>query len=220
MSAACRSSRSRPGPRSTDGSARPRGASRWVTGPLARRFAHRLRWASDAILVGAGTIRADDPRLTVRLAGTVAPRLRVVLSSRLDLDPRAAVFDPVPGAPRTRVYTGATAQASTALREVADVIPVEASPGGLDLTAVLRDLATLGVQSVLVEGGGRTHAGFVDAGLAHRVALFLAPTLLGARGTTPLIDRAAAASPQDGVRIVARRIVPLGPELLVLGRLG
>ena len=68
--------------------------------------------------------------------------------------------------------------------------------------------------------GGRTHAGFVDAGLAQRIALFVAPLLIGAHGTTPLIDGAGARSPAHGVRITERRLVPLGADLLVLGRVG
>jgi len=197
--------------------AAPAGRTRWITGPLARRFAHRLRLAHDALLVGAGTVRADDPELSVRLPGPPAPRLRVVLSARLDLDPRAAVFRPLAGAPRTRVYTGPRASGATAeaLGAVADVIRVSEDEGGLDLTSVLRDLVAVGVQSVLVEGGGRTHAAFLAARLARRVALFVAPTLLGSRGTTPLVD-----GPVAGLRISNRRIVPLGTDLLVLGGIG
>ncbi len=183
------------------------GRSRWITGPLARRVAHRLRWAHDAIVVGAGTIRNDDPQLTVRLAGARAPRWRVVLASTLELDPRAAVFREAPGAPRPRVYTGsaATAKAVEALSGVADVVRVPESSSGLELVSVLRDLVVVGVQSVLVEGGGRTHAGFLAAGLAQRIALFVAPTLLGARGTTPLVDLPGATSPAHGLRITERR---------------
>jgi diaminohydroxyphosphoribosylaminopyrimidine deaminase/5-amino-6-(5-phosphoribosylamino)uracil reductase len=198
------------------------GRSRWITGPLARRFAHRLRLAHDAILVGAGTVRTDDPQLTVRLPGVSAPRLRAVLSERLDLDPRSAVFRVSPGASRTRIYTSSTAaQASLdALRRVADVIPVARLDAGLDLRHVLRDLLAAGVQSVLVEGGGRTHAGFVAAGLASRIALFLGPTLLGARGATPLLDGPSVPSLDRALRIVNRRVLPLGDDLLVLGRVG
>jgi len=198
------------------------GAARWITGPLARRFAHRLRLAHDAVLVGAGTVRHDDPDLTVRLPDTVAPRLRVVLSSGLDLDPGAAVFRPLPSAPRTRVYTGSGAPASAehALREVADVIRVGDGIDGIDLGCVLRDLARLDVQSVLVEGGGRTYASFLRAGLAHRAALFVAPKLLGARGSTPLVDAPSPRTPDGARQLFDRRIVPLGPDLLVLGRIG
>jgi len=198
------------------------GRARWITGPLARRFAHRLRLAHDALLVGAGTVRADDPELSVRLPGPPAARLRVVLSARLALDPRAAVFRALPGAPRTRVYTGsrAPAAAEATLSAVADVIRVADVEGGLDLASVLRDLVAAGVQAVLVEGGGHTHARFLAAGLARRVALFVAPTLLGARGATPLVDGPSATSPEHGLRISARRIVPLGTDLLVLGGIG
>lgn len=200
----------------------PAGSARWITGHLARRFAQRLRLAHDALLVGAGTVRRDDPALTVRLPGCAAPRTRVVLSRTLDLDPAAAVFRTPPGAPRTRVYTAAhpPVEAERALARVADVIHVGDAHGGLDLALVLRDLAGIGVQSLLVEGGGRTHAGFLAARRAQRVALFVAPTLLGAAGGTPLVDALGSAELAHGLRLHARRVVPLGPDLLVLGRIG
>jgi len=196
-----------------------RGVSQWITGPLARRFAHRLRLAHDAILVGAETVRRDNPSLTVRLDGKVAARLRVIVTRSLDLDPEAKIF--TQGDRETRVYTSEEAASDRAARLAgrAEVIRIPDSEGGLSLETVLEDLGSLDVQSLMVEGGARTLAGFVNAGLAQRTALFYAGKLLGARGGTPFLDEPTVASPDSGWRVKNEQLIPLGPDLLVLGRL-
>ena len=194
------------------------GSSTWVTGEPARRHAHRLRFAHDAVLVGAGTVRRDDPRLTVRLPGIDATRPIVVLAEHLGLPPSAQIF--ASGGPKPRVYAGEAASPAdaAALAAVADVVRVPSGAKGLDLFAVLKDLAATGVQSVLVEGGGRTHAAFLDAGLADELALFVAPRLFGATGATPLFGGPTAASPEKAWRLVALRTIAVGGDLLVAAR--
>ena len=198
------------------------GVSRWITNAAARRFAHRLRLRSDAILVGGGTVREDNPRLTIRVAGLDSTPRRVVLSSSLDLDPGARIFaPPSDSAPRTRIYTSPASAASSRaepLRARAEIVEVPETPRGLDLLAVVRDLAGQGVQSLLVEGGGRTFAAFLRADLADRGALFSAPRLVGSRGATPFVDAEAVAEPALGLRFARHRVIPLGGDLLLLGR--
>jgi diaminohydroxyphosphoribosylaminopyrimidine deaminase / 5-amino-6-(5-phosphoribosylamino)uracil reductase len=197
------------------------GRSRWITGPAARRVAHRLRYRHDAVLVGAATVRRDAPRLTVRLPGVVADRLRVVLSPRLEIDAGGSPFGDIPGCGPPRVYVGESlpegAEAPFAGR--ADVVRVPMPRlGRLDLGAVLEDLARLDVMSVLVEGGARTFAGFLDAGLVDRVALFVSPRLLGARGGTPLLDLGSATDPAAGWKVIVDDRVAIGEDVLVQGR--
>jgi diaminohydroxyphosphoribosylaminopyrimidine deaminase/5-amino-6-(5-phosphoribosylamino)uracil reductase len=187
------------------------GSSTWVSGEPARRHAHRMRLTHDAVLVGAQTVRRDDPRLTARLAGREVARRVVVLSDRLDLPLSAKIF-----ANRPRLYT--SREPAGPLTEVADVVRVPSGPLGLDLHAVLADLAATGVQSVLVEGGGRTHAAFLAAGLADEVALFVAPRLYGARGATPLLDGPTVASPEGGWALSRRSAIAVGRDVLVTAR--
>ena len=196
-----------------------RGESRWISGAEARRFAHRLRWRHDAVLVGAGTVRRDDPRLTVRLPGLRGKRLRAVLAPSLDVDPEARLFDG-PG-PHPLIYASRELgpEKESAWRGRADVVRIAATGGRLDLTEVLADLTSRGVQSVLVEGGARTFAGFFDAGLADRIALFLAGRLLGSRGGTPLLDRESVGEPAAAWRVEGVRQLALGRDLLMLGAL-
>jgi len=198
------------------------GNSKWITGEPARRFSHRLRSRHDAVLVGAGTLRRDDPRLTVRLPGATRNPLRVVLAPTMNVDPAAKLFRRgVHGCPEARVYV--TDEVSSGVRSSfegrAEIVRVEEHDGGLDLAMVLRDLASVGVQSVLVEGGGQTVGSFLNAGLADRAALFLAPKLLGARGGTPLIDRDSVGDPSSGWRLEQPRQLALGTDLLLLGGL-
>lgn len=199
------------------------GSSTWVTGDAARRYAHRLRFAHDAVLVGAGTVRRDDPLLTVRLPGVAAERMRVVLAPHLGLDPSARVF--ARGSvttPRTRVYVdGDCPETETArFRGVADVVRVGSGVDGLDLDAVVADLRDAGVQSILVEGGGKTLGGFLRAGLADDVVLFIAERLLGAEGATPLVDVPAVSEPAQGWRLRRTALIPIGRDLVWVGRPG
>jgi len=199
------------------------GHARWVTGEPARRFSRRLRLMHDAVLIGAGTLRRDDPRLTVRLPGVRERGVRAVLAPRLSVDPAARLFAAGPGVePRPRIYawTGAASAHEAELSTRAEIVRVGGSPERLDLGAVLADLARLEVQSVLVEGGGRTLAGFVEAGLADQAALFVAPALFGARGATPLLDLPAVTEPAHGLRLEEPRQLALGADLLLLARLG
>ena len=96
---------------------------------------------------------------------------------------------------------------------------VPSGAAGLDLDAVLGDLARCGVQSLLVEGGGKTHASFLDAGRADRLALFYAPSLLGAQGAVPIVDRATVATPAAGWKLKRARQLALGGDVAILGEL-
>jgi diaminohydroxyphosphoribosylaminopyrimidine deaminase/5-amino-6-(5-phosphoribosylamino)uracil reductase len=196
------------------------GFSKWITEEPARRFAHRLRLRHDALLVGAGTVRRDDPRLTVRLRGISAWRRRVVISASLDLNPSAAIFDDDNrGGPPTRVYTSDAVSIRRRERFAgrAEIVPVGSRNNKLDLKSVLFDLAALDVQSLLVEGGGSTFAAFMAAGVADRGALFYSNKLIGDEGSTPLLAGPAVREPALGWRLQRRDLLPFGRDFLVLG---
>lgn len=200
-----------------DGRPRGRRAPAWITGEEARRVAHELRAAHDAVLVGSGTVRADDPRLTVRLPGQAKNGagplpVRVVLDGRLRTPPDAQVVDG--GAP-TMVFTkaGAPPARVRALRATgADVVEVAAPRGRLSVGAVLAALATRGIQSVLIEGGAEIHGAFIAAGLVDEVAFFIAPRLLGAG--VPVAVGPGRALPA-GLRLGPLSVRPVGDDVLV-----
>lgn len=158
-----------------------------ITGEEAEAEVHRLRSGFDAVMVGAGTARADDPRLTVRRAPPGrTPLRRIVLAPLADLPTDAALFDDLPDEPlHVFCRLDATEIAIEALEAAgAHVHPVEAagSSGHLDLGAVLSSCWELGVRSVLCEGGAALAASLLAGGHSQRLYLFVAPMVLGEGG--------------------------------------
>ncbi len=192
------------------------GESRWITGAEARREAHALRARHDAILVGSGTVLADDPELTCRLAGaTPVPALRVVADSRLRTPPGARLVATARAHPTLVVTTPGHPPASLARfqDQGAEVITVPRASGGLSLPALLGALAQRGVTRLLAEGGAGIASALLRDGLADRLAWFHAPAAMGGDGR-PAIDalpvEALAAMPR--YRRIAGR--PLGADWL------
>jgi diaminohydroxyphosphoribosylaminopyrimidine deaminase/5-amino-6-(5-phosphoribosylamino)uracil reductase len=168
------------------------GHSNWITGAESRQQVHRLRDRVDAILVGAGTALADDPSLTTRLpSGRGRDPLRVVLDSGLRLSAEARMFEQQSPAP-TWVFCseGADQLRKVELEKAGAIVkPVGVDPaGGLDLIAVLKELGSCGVTSLLVEGGGKIHASFLSQGLYDQANLFIAPLFIGGDGTAVVGD--------------------------------
>ena len=156
-----------------------------LTGPEAEREVHRLRAGHDAVLVGGGTARTDDPLLTPRLveSGRAVPR-RIVLDSEGSLPPDAAIFRDRERAP---VHVFVRDEASEAALERlesagAHVHPVRRSEAGLALDEVFRACWDLGIRSILCEGGGRVAESLLRENRVNRLYLFIAPQTLGAGG--------------------------------------
>jgi diaminohydroxyphosphoribosylaminopyrimidine deaminase / 5-amino-6-(5-phosphoribosylamino)uracil reductase len=158
------------------------GRSQWITGPAARRGALLLREEYDAVLVGAGTIDADDPRLTRRLGKNEGHHLRIVLDGRLDVSERARVFRRPDG---LQVVTAVSPEHPKAKRLTRRGVEVWCIPGKhsgtVDLRRFLLRLGKAGVSSLLVEGGAETLASFFHAGLVDRARIFVAPRILAGR---------------------------------------
>ena len=192
------------------------GDSKWISGPQERRVAHALRAACDAVLVGAGTVLADDPLLTVRMVPGASP-IRVVLDSGLRVPPDAQVFGPE-AATIVLTATGSDPGRREALRRRGVKVEVVAEgPGGVDLAAGLDRLLALGIRCLLVEGGSRVLTSALRARLADRVVVAVAPVLLGT-GTDAVGDLGAGLV-SDGLRLVDRSVHQVGPDLLVAGDL-
>ena len=152
------------------------GEARWITGPAARELSHRLRDQHDAIVVGIGTVLADDPALTTRIPGG-RDAVPVVLDRQLRTPLTAAVLQR-----GTALVYGCGENASLAAAG-ATIVPVAEGAGGVDVGAVLRDLAARGLHRVLVDGGAHVHRSFLDAGVVDRIELFInARVLAGGPG--------------------------------------
>ncbi len=163
------------------------GASKWITGEEAREDALRLREEHDAILVGAGTVLADDPLLTRRLGlnRSIVPHRRIVLDGGLHVSAAARVFERREGSEAWLVTAGEVEEAggegrfAPFLERGVRVVALRRVAAGVDLAALLSELHRLEVRSLLVEGGGKTAWSFVSGGLADRVTAYVAPLLLG-----------------------------------------
>lgn len=192
------------------------GDARWISGEQERRTSHALRAACDAVLVGVGTVIADDPLLTVRMVAGNSP-IRVVLDSGLRTagDARVLSHD----AATTIVTTSASsAERRTELRRGGvSVLVVPAGSHGVDLGAALRALLHEGIRSVLVEGGARVITSFLSLGLADRLVVGIAPRVLGS-GTEAVRDLGIT-EVASSIRIEHRAVHVVGDDVLIAGDL-
>jgi diaminohydroxyphosphoribosylaminopyrimidine deaminase/5-amino-6-(5-phosphoribosylamino)uracil reductase len=154
------------------------GTSKWITSEEARRDAHAWRARACAVLTGIGTVRADNPRLDVRLVETMRQPLRVLVDSRLEVEPGAHLFE---SDGRVLVATVVRDRERTAaLRGVgAEVVELPADQGKVDLVALMKELARRSINEIHVEAGFRLNGSLVRAGVVDELLVYLAPMLIG-----------------------------------------
>lgn len=193
------------------------GRPRWLTGGAARRRGHELRAESDAVLVGARTVRTDDPRLTSRLRGRPDPIRVVLASSRLDVPPRARLLRHGRAPVWVIVPSDASRRAQARLRKRgAELIAVRGRGGRPEFGAVAKALGARGITRLLIEGGGEVAAAALRARVVDEVALFVAPLFVGADGVAavgPLALRSLARTARLGGVHVER----VGADVLMRG---
>lgn len=191
------------------------GDSQWITGPLARRHVHALRARHDAVMVGAGTARADDPSLTVRGLGITRQPVRIVVSRRLDL-PLTGILART--AQDTPVWLCHGPNADPRLIEAweglgARLIPCAVQAGQIDPAALLQALGQAGLTSVFCEGGGALAASMIAAGLVDELIGMTAGVMIGAEGQPGLATLGVAKLAQ-APRFDLIETRRLGPDIL------
>jgi diaminohydroxyphosphoribosylaminopyrimidine deaminase/5-amino-6-(5-phosphoribosylamino)uracil reductase len=190
------------------------GSSRWITSPPARALVHRLRDEYDAVMVGAGTVLADDPQLTCRRRGGRDP-LRVIVDGRLRTPLTARVVSDA-AAPGTVIAT--TTRSGRKLdvlrRRGVRVLTLPGRAGAVSLPALLRRLAADGVSSVLIEGGAGLAATAVRARVVDQGLFFFAPKLIGGDGM-PMVGSLGVRTMDRAPFLRVVRTSKLGPDLLV-----
>src|SRR5215470_11137119 len=189
------------------------GSSRWLTSAESRADGHRLRAESDAVVVGSGTMRIDDPHLAARDVSACRQPLRVVVDTNARTPVTARLLD---GAAPTLVAVAHDAD-HRHLEGLAEVVRLPRSPEGLDLNALLGALYERDVRSALLEGGPTLAGSFLSAGLIDRVIAYLAPMLIGGGGT-PALAGAGAPSIAAARRLRLDEVTHLGPDLRLVAR--
>jgi len=199
------------------------GDSRWVTGERARAHVHRLRAQHDAIMVGIGTVRADDPLLTARLPGRrVRQPLRVIVDARAELPLHSRMIRTLDQAP---VLVAATALAPEARRAAlaesgAEVLVLPEAGGRVDLTALMRALARREVTSLFLEGGAELAAAMLDARLVDRALLFIAPRIAGGRTAPGPVGGSGVACMADALPLREVTVRRFGEDIAIGGIIG
>ena len=193
------------------------GESQWITGAEARRDGHRWRARACAILTGIGTVKDDDPRLTVRDIETPRQPLKVVVDSKLEVSPRAKLF----GSGSALVAAAVADRDRIArLAEVgAEVIVMPNAAGKVDLAALMVELARRELNEVHVEAGTKLNGSLVAAGVVDELLLYLAPSLIGDSGRG-MFNLPAPASLAARTHLAVRDVTRIGGDVRVIARLG
>jgi len=186
------------------------GNSKWVTGEAARLMTHHMRHAHDAILVGSRTVMLDDPSLTTRLPEGGRNPVRVILDAENYLTGDRAVF-----AEGRQGPTWVATSDATDYPFADDVLRLPPGPGGVDMKALVCELAARGITSLLIEGGGATLAAAFEAGIVDKVCFFCAPKITGGcEAVTPVEGRGSETMDQS-IALDSLRAIPVGEDVLM-----
>jgi diaminohydroxyphosphoribosylaminopyrimidine deaminase/5-amino-6-(5-phosphoribosylamino)uracil reductase len=197
------------------------GDSRWISSESSRRMVHELRGRMDAIVVGIGTVEADDPHLTVRPPGLRCP-VRIVLDSEARL---SVLSNLARTAREVPVLVAVTDRASLSRRDALERLGCEvvelvgSSSGSVSVSRLLEELGRRGMTNVLVEGGGRVLGSFLDAGQVDAVEVFIAPILEGGDHARTAARGQGRALMSDALRLREIEVCRTGEDVCVRGRL-
>ena len=191
------------------------GESQWITGPEARQDGHAWRARACVILTGIGTVKADDPQLTVRGIETPRQPRRVIVDSRLEIDPQARILQ---GEPCWIVAASADPEKDALLRAAGhEILLLPNAHGKVDLPALMLELGRREINEVHVEAGSKLNASLLREGCVDELLVYLAPSLIGAgQGmfALPPLKRLA-----DKVALRFHGVTPVGADLRILARL-
>ncbi len=196
----------------------PSGASQWITSEAARADGHAWRARSSAILTGIGTVREDDPRMTVRAVETPRQPRRVLIDSRLDVPLDAQIL----AGASTLIFCGnldpLLEERAVALRDHgAEIVPLANEDGKVDLPAVLKVLGERGVNELHVEAGYKLNGSLLREGCVDELLVYLAPSLLGSDSMS-MFNLMAPASLDERVYLQYHSVDRIGSDLRILAR--
>ena len=192
------------------------GVSQWITSTAARADGHAWRARACAILTGIGTIAADNPQMNVRLVPTSRQPLKVLVDSRLDVDPQAKLFDGSPVLVACAIDD--PTRAARLRHQGADIVVLPGDRGKVDLAALVRELARRGVNELHVEAGFKLNGSLVREGCVDELLVYLAPMLIGE--ATGMVNLPALSDLANAQRLRFRDVTQVGDDVRVLARWG
>jgi len=194
------------------------GDSRWISCAASREIVHQLRNQVDGIMVGSGTVKTDDPRLTTRLGEGGRDPIRIVFDGKLETSPQATVY--VQSSNAKAILVTSSAHNAIALQPYRDlnveIIQVESTKTGLDLSAALVALGKKNLQHLLLEGGSVLGGAMMRAGLVDRVMIFVAPKILGGVGRS-LLSGEGVATISEAFPLMNMRVRQVDTDILIEG---
>ena len=196
------------------------GDSQWITGSKAREYVHQLRNKVDAVLIGAGTVRSDDPRLTVRLKqGGIQNPVRVIVVGKHGVPVSARVFS---NARKERVIYATFADLSASRKKTlqkmgVEILLMKRKRGQVHLPQLMDKLGAMGITSVMVEGGSEVSGNVFKEKLIDKVIYFIAPKIIGGKGVPGPVGGKGIEQLKDALQIKNMTFSRLGDDLLVEG---
>jgi len=200
---------------SADGKTATRaGDSRWISGKESRKFVHKLRSGYDAVMVGANTVRTDNPRLTARIRGAKNP-LRIIVDGKLSIPPQARVM---------KNRDGKTIIATTERVPAKRIESIARNSGAhifvcgkkeVDLKALVRVLGAMGIRKILIEGGSEMNASALDAGIVDKFYLFIAPKIIGGRDAKGVIGGTGVKRIKQARKVRNMKTRKIGSDILL-----
>lgn len=191
------------------------GASKWITGEAAREHVHRQRHRYSAVMVGVGTVLADDPLLTCRIPGGKNPT-RIICDSSLRT-PLASQIIRTAGEVRTIIATCCrdTARHRAYQDAGCEILSIPAQDGHVDLPQLMGKLGRREIDSILLEGGGTLNWAALSAGIVQKVQAYLAPKLFGGYNAKSPVDGVGFPNPAGAVQLKNSVVLPLGDDFLI-----
>ena len=197
------------------------GDSKWITGPEARAHAHRIRRSVDGIIVGSGTVNADNPRLTARdPSGALLDRqpARIIVAGDRPISPDSHVFENQGRTIFASPHISQDLRDSLEQKNV-EVLQVPPSSNGVDLEALLKLLGDREITTVLVEGGGALLGSFFDCRLVEKVVAFIAPVIIGGEDGIGAVGGRGPSAVAEAFKLSEVHVETLNPDIIVTGYL-
>ena len=193
------------------------GQSKWITGEEARAFVQKLRHRYTGIMAGAGTVLADDPRLTCRIPGARQP-VRIICDTRLRIPSDANVVETAKEIPTILATCQADPDRIRPFEEKGcQVLTLPEEDGHVDLRALMRELGKRQIDSILLEGGGTLNWSALKSGIVQKVYCFTAPKLFGGIDAGTPVEGRGVASPGEAFSLTHLKVTQVGEDLLIEG---